>query len=64
MYDDNYGNKKFILTTEKDMRRLQTPELQPIIKTMQLYYLPIKPEFSFDGDKIIEKRIDGLIAKL
>ena len=64
MYDDNYGNKKFILTTEKDMRRLQTPELQPIIKTMQLYYLPIKPEFSFDGDKIIEKRIDELIAKL
>ncbi len=60
-YDNNYGNRKFLLTTEKDACRLQTPELQPIVKQMMLYYLPLKTIFCNNGAEILNEKIDTLM---
>jgi len=35
------GTEKFILTTEKDAMRLQAKALQPYVKNLPLYYIPI-----------------------
>ena len=39
------GNNKIIITTEKDARRLNKPELIDILKDMPVYYLPIEIDF-------------------
>jgi len=45
-----FSSKGMILTTEKDYVRLKS-------RLDNLYYLPIRQEFLFDGDKIMKKRI-------
>jgi tetraacyldisaccharide 4'-kinase len=37
--------KKVIITTEKDAMRLEKPELQEILKTLPLFYIPIEIAF-------------------
>lgn len=39
------GTEKFILTTEKDAMRLQAKALQPYVKNLPLYYIPISIRF-------------------
>jgi tetraacyldisaccharide 4'-kinase len=43
-FDDLPSQKKIILTTEKDVMRLKTPELSNFIKNLPLFYLPIEVE--------------------
>ena len=64
MYEDNYGNKKFILTTEKDMMRLMIPQFKDIIGKMPLYYLPISSFFHENGDNIITNKIENLLKEI
>jgi len=49
--------KKVIITTEKDMMRLKTPELSTILKNLPLFYIPI--EIRFHGEDM--KKFDDLI---
>ena len=44
-FDDLPTRKKVIMTTEKDMMRIKTPELSSFIKRLPLFYLPIEVEF-------------------
>ena len=57
LFIDNYGNKKFILTTEKDIQRLQLPEFEELIKTMPIYYLPMKVAFCNNGASEFDEMI-------
>jgi tetraacyldisaccharide 4'-kinase len=43
------SNKKIIITTEKDMQRLQEQELLPLTATLPIYTLPIGVEFLSDS---------------
>lgn len=63
LYDNHYSSKKIILTTEKDMRRMQTPELIPILKDLIIYYIPIKTIFCNEGASIFDKEIKKLMHK-
>lgn len=49
-FQDLPTQSKVILTTEKDVMRLKTEELTPLIKNLPLFYLPIEIEFH-DKDK-------------
>lgn len=63
IYDNHYSSKKIILTTEKDMRRMQTPELIPILKDMVIYYIPIETIFCNEGATVFNKEIEKLMSK-
>ncbi len=51
---ENLKKHKLILTTEKDFMRLQ-----PIANITEIYYLPIKTEFLFEGEVKFKQRIKG-----
>jgi len=42
------GIQKIILTTEKDAMRLQHPEVEPALKSLPIFYIPI--EVAFHGN--------------
>jgi tetraacyldisaccharide 4'-kinase len=44
-FKDIPTQKKIIITTEKDMMRLKTTELTPLIRHLPIYYLPISVGF-------------------
>lgn len=50
------GTEKFILTTEKDAMRLQAKALQPYVKNLPLYYIPISIRF-LDKETIFNEQI-------
>ncbi len=43
-FDDLPTQKKIILTTEKDIMRLKTPDLSTFVKNLPLFYIPIEVE--------------------
>lgn len=56
-FNDIYTKRKVIVTTEKDIMRLKTPELNAILKTIPLFYIPI--EIGFQGND--QEKFDNLI---
>jgi len=56
-FKDIPTQKKIIITTEKDMMRLKTTELTPLIRHLPIYYLPISVGFhgndKADFDKLV-----------
>lgn len=51
-YDDLPTQKKVIVTTEKDLMRLRSPEFTQILKTLPIFYIPIVMEFhGADGEQ-------------
>ena len=56
-FDALPASEKFLLTTEKDMVKLVSPVLQPLLKGVPIFYLPIAVEFVKDG-----KAFDGIIS--
>ncbi len=50
------GKEKFILTTEKDSMRLRAKALQPYVKNLPLYYIPISIRF-LDKETIFNEQI-------
>ncbi|HRH66433.1 MAG TPA: tetraacyldisaccharide 4'-kinase, partial [Bacteroidia bacterium] len=56
---DNIANQsKIIVTTEKDAMRLQNPELEPLIRNLPLFYLPIEVAFHQDETGFNERILD------
>jgi len=51
-FDDLHSRSKVIFTTEKDLMRLKTPELIPLVKRLPLFYMPI--EVAFHGESQTE----------
>ncbi|HNP48531.1 MAG TPA: tetraacyldisaccharide 4'-kinase [Bacteroidia bacterium] len=56
---DNIANpSKIIVTTEKDAMRLQNPELEPLIRNLPLFYLPIEVAFHQDENAFNNRILD------
>ena len=56
-FDDLPTKKKILITTEKDMMRLRTPELSTFLKNLPLFYLPIEINFHEKDKQIFDKLI-------
>jgi tetraacyldisaccharide 4'-kinase len=56
-FDDLPSQKKIILTTEKDIMRLKTPELSTFLKNLPLFYLPIEVEFHGSDKQTFNNKI-------
>ncbi|MEI6898821.1 MAG: tetraacyldisaccharide 4'-kinase [Bacteroidota bacterium] len=56
-YDTLPSQKKIAITTEKDVMRLQEPELQEILKTFPVYFIPIEVEFHEPDKQIFDQAI-------
>jgi tetraacyldisaccharide 4'-kinase len=62
-YTDLPSRKKIILTTEKDMMRLNTPEFSSFLKNLPLFYIPIEINFH-DNDKLVfDKMIKNYVGQ-
>lgn len=55
--------KKIIITTEKDMMRLKTTELTPLLRNLPVYYLPISIGFHGDDKEAFDKLVLGFVEK-
>jgi tetraacyldisaccharide 4'-kinase len=62
-YKDNYGNRKVIITTEKDAMRLNSNDLRPLIKDVPIYYLPIYIYFHDNGEKLLMDKIENILKQ-
>jgi tetraacyldisaccharide 4'-kinase len=56
-YDDLPSQKKILITTEKDAMRLRIPDLNAIVKTMPVYYIPIEIDFHGEDKHSFDKSI-------
>ncbi|MDD4141566.1 MAG: tetraacyldisaccharide 4'-kinase [Bacteroidales bacterium] len=53
-FHNNYGNRKVIVTTEKDAMRLKAPVFAPILSELPIYYLPMHTKLhDNEGDILI-----------
>jgi len=62
-FNDLLTHKKVIITTEKDMMRLKTPELSTILKTIPLFYIPIEIGFQGKDQEIFDRQILNYVEK-
>jgi tetraacyldisaccharide 4'-kinase len=58
--DSMQGTEKFILTTEKDAMRLQAKTLQPYVKNLPLYYIPISIRF-LEKEELFNKQVKNYV---
>lgn len=56
-YDSLPTQKKILITTEKDVMRLRTPDLNVILKSMPIYYIPIEIDFHGDDKLSFDKSV-------
>jgi len=49
-YNDITNNKKIVITTEKDIARIENTAIEGLFKTIPLYYIPIKVRFCNNED--------------
>ncbi|NQV03219.1 MAG: tetraacyldisaccharide 4'-kinase, partial [Bacteroidia bacterium] len=62
-FDDIPTRKKVLVTTEKDLMRLKTPELSNFIKRLPLFYLPIKIDFHGENKDQFDQTIVDYVEK-
>ena len=62
-YDDLPTQKKILITTEKDVMRLRTPDLNAVLKTMPIYYIPIEIDFHGDDKQLFDKSIHEYVEE-
>ena len=56
-FDGLPTQKKLLITTEKDAMRLRTSELNGILKTLPVYYIPIEIEFHEHDKQLFDQLI-------
>jgi tetraacyldisaccharide 4'-kinase len=62
-YHDLPTLKKVIVTTEKDMVRLKSPEISAILKNLPVYYVPIEVDFHGTDKEKFDKEIIEYVKK-
>jgi len=62
-FNDIPTQRKVVITTEKDMMRLKTPELSTILKTIPLFYIPIEIVFQGNDQEKFDKLILTYVEK-
>jgi tetraacyldisaccharide 4'-kinase len=55
--------KKLIVTTEKDVMRLKTPELSTILKNLPLFYVPVEVDFHGTDKQLFDNVILSYVNK-
>lgn len=63
VFTDIPSQKKAIFTTEKDMMRLKTPELLPLIKALPLFYLPVEVDFHGEDGATFNRIVMDYVRK-
>jgi tetraacyldisaccharide 4'-kinase len=62
-FADLPSRKKIILTTEKDLMRLKSPEFCNFLKNLPLFYLPIEINFHEKDKQIFDKLITDYVGQ-
>jgi tetraacyldisaccharide 4'-kinase len=57
------SQKKVIVTTEKDLMRIRTPELSQILRGLPIFYIPIDTEFHGTDKEQFDKTVVEYVAK-
>ncbi len=63
VFRDLPTQKKIIVTTEKDMMRLKTPEFSSILKSLPIFYIPIEVTFHGTDKEIFDNEIINYVRK-
>jgi tetraacyldisaccharide 4'-kinase len=61
-FTDLPSRKKIILTTEKDIMRLKTPEFSTYLKDLPLFYIPIEIDFHDKDKPLFDKLIRDYVG--
>jgi len=59
-FKEIFSGDKAVVTTEKDLMRLQQPGLMEALNDIPVYYLPVKIKFHEDGEKKLKDIVTGL----
>ncbi|MEI7499108.1 MAG: tetraacyldisaccharide 4'-kinase [Bacteroidota bacterium] len=62
-YHDLRTHKKVIVTTEKDMMRLKTPELSTNFKNLPLFFVPMEIDFHGNDKENFDNEITNYVKK-
>jgi tetraacyldisaccharide 4'-kinase len=62
-YDALPTTKKILITTEKDVMRLKTPELSAELQMLPVYYIPIEIEFHDPDKQLFNKTVLDYVNK-
>jgi len=62
-YNEAFTSNKNIVTTEKDIQRLNISPNKEILKNLPLYYVPIHVVYHDEDDKIIKDSLSSLFEK-
>lgn len=62
-FNDLPTQKKVMVTTEKDLMRLKSPELCTKFRNMPLFYVPIEIDFHGKDKEIFDKKIINYVEK-
>ncbi|MCK9220091.1 MAG: tetraacyldisaccharide 4'-kinase [Bacteroidales bacterium] len=62
-FDDLPTKKKILVTTEKDVMRLKTPELSTKLKNLPLFYVPIEVDFHQNDKQQFDNEIINYVKK-
>ncbi len=62
-FNDIPTQKKVIITTEKDVMRLRTNEIFPLVKHLPVFYLPITIEFHGKDKDLFDQQVLGFVSR-
>lgn len=62
-FDDIFTKNKIIVTTEKDLMRLKSPEIWDLIVNLPIHYVPIEVELHDAGKKEFDSQILNYVEK-
>jgi len=60
-YHDQFTNNKLLVTTEKDIQRLDICSKNEALKELPLYYIPIHISFHHDDEQELENSLQNLL---
>jgi len=61
-FNQTYGGRKAIITTEKDSMRLRDPKLAKLIRNLPVYYVPIEVDFHCSDKSKFDKIVLDYMA--
>ncbi len=61
-FEAEFTKKKIIVTTEKDMMRLQSDEIKKLLKDLPFFYLPIKFDFHKQAKHLFDETIISYVS--
>jgi len=63
VFDDQFTKNKILITTEKDVQRLNVSPKKDLLKDLPIFYVPIHISFHHDDEGDLKSSIDNLFRK-